>query len=79
MPLDVIRHLCDIFFPGMYGPSGTVSAYRGKCVNGNSKKFEFQLSHISVGGRHIDPAECYDGFRNEVAGCNRGGRSRYSN
>ncbi|KAK4244601.1 hypothetical protein C7999DRAFT_17142, partial [Corynascus novoguineensis] len=39
----------------------------------------FQLWHISGGDRHIDPAECYDDFRKGVAGCSRGGRSRYSN
>ncbi|KAK4244600.1 hypothetical protein C7999DRAFT_35028 [Corynascus novoguineensis] len=35
--LNAIRHLCDTFFPGTYGPSGSVSTYRDKCINGNSK------------------------------------------
>jgi len=77
--LEAIKNECDWFFKGTYGPAGTPSGYKGKCVNANGKKLEFQLWHVSGGDRQIDAAECYDGFRKEITGCTHGGKSKYSN
>lgn len=77
-----LRHahrVCKKHLHGEYGPGGTPSGYRGKCVNGNGKKLEFQIWHIDDGDRQLGVAECFSGLSKEINGCDKGGDTSYTN
>lgn len=61
---------------GSYGAGITKSA----CRNGNDNiRFNYAVKHISGGGRDLGVNECIDGLNKEITGCDRGGRTSYTN
>ncbi|KKZ64882.1 hypothetical protein EMCG_09259 [[Emmonsia] crescens] len=68
---------CKEALVGTYRPGDI----RAKCYNLDStKKVDFSLKLISNhGNRNIGAAECYDGLRKEIEGCDHGGRTAYGN
>ncbi|KAK2774009.1 hypothetical protein FQN53_003873 [Emmonsiellopsis sp. PD_33] len=67
---------CLNAFQGQYAPGDR----RALCYNLDStKKVDFSLELISDNPRYIDAEECYDGLMKEIHGCDRGGKTSYSN
>ncbi|KAI0011630.1 hypothetical protein F4779DRAFT_572654 [Xylariaceae sp. FL0662B] len=64
-------------FTGIYGPSGTVSGYRGKCVNWNNKQIQFQIWHSQDGSRILSLDDCKTHLKHEISGCEFGGESGF--
>ncbi|EEH47660.1 uncharacterized protein PADG_03744 [Paracoccidioides brasiliensis Pb18] len=75
--INFATRACNEALVGTYRPNDI----RAKCYNLDStKKVDFSLRLISNNGnRNIGAAECYDGLRKEIEGCDRGGRTRYGN
>jgi len=72
---NFVKSVCDEL-RGSYGDMET----RTTCRNGNDKiKFDYLLQHITGGSRSIDEAECMDGMKKEITGCDNGGDTRYTN
>ncbi|XXH01460.1 hypothetical protein Hte_007820 [Hypoxylon texense] len=74
---------------GKYTASGTDGARKQACVaaappppayGGRRQHYVFEVTHIGGSGdRTITAAECYDGLRKEITGCDYGGVREYSN
>lgn len=77
--LAKVNEACELKYTINGWPSGQAL---GACYNLDStKKIDLVLERISEGDdeRSIDVDECYDGFRKEIEGCDRGGSSAYTN
>jgi hypothetical protein len=61
---------------GSYG-SGVI---KSRCRNGAENiRFNYAVKHISAGTINLGKEECIDGLNKEITGCDKGGRSGYTN
>ncbi|KAK7752924.1 hypothetical protein SLS62_005083 [Diatrype stigma] len=80
---DVVRaqahDVCDKNFSKVVYNDQTKEAYA--CYNvDDHTMITFAVKRISAGGdMQISPADCYDGLRKEIGGCQHGGHSNYTN
>ncbi|KAI1770235.1 hypothetical protein F4818DRAFT_446528 [Hypoxylon cercidicola] len=79
---------CHGAFSGSCAGKGTNNAHHSYCVKAatptlmygdRTQGYVFEVTHVSDGDRTITSAECYDGHRKEIDGCDYGGSSKYDN
>lgn len=73
--LDKAKDFCNVK-PSDFNPGQGFS----RCYNlSNTKRVNFNLGLVTSKRRHIGFDECYDGMQKEINGCNKGGRTTYTN